>query len=1311
MLSRFSVKKPYTVFVGIVMVIVLGIVSFSNMTADLLPSMNLPYAIVMTTYTGASPEEVEQAVSRPVEQSMATISNIKNITSVSSQNTSLVILEFENTANMDSVTIEMRESLDQIKGYWSESVGNPIIMKINPDMMPIMVAAVDADEFSNGQISELVTRDIVPELESVEGVARVNTVGNVEESIHVVLNQEKIDKLDKSISKSLDKSFLEAQEELDKAKSEIESGKNQLESGKSTMADQLSEAESQLNSSQNELIKGQMSIEAQEAALAQQETELLKTEKEVEEKEAALNRTGEELEKQSKELNSTKATLTTLQTTLTELEASKKQLEESMKTATGEELKQLQAQLATVENSIAAIDNQLAGRGMTRADISVKLTETETALTLIATAQKEIANGKAQVAAAKKQIKEGKAAIAAGKEQIAKAKQEIESGQITVSEALEELNKNQILASIEMSINSAKLESGEAELKNAQEALEENKNTAYENASVDNLLTIEMLEGILAAQNFSMPAGYINENGIDYLIRVGDKIKDKKELQDLVILDLGMEEIDPIRLSHVADVQVQNNADKIYAKVNGNSAVILSIEKQTGYSTGDVTKRLDKKFEDLTGKSESLHITALMDQGVYIDLIVKAVLQNIIYGAILAILILLLFLKDFRPTFVIACSIPISIMFAIVLMYFSGVTINIISLSGLALGVGMLVDNSIVVIENIYRLRNKGLSAKKAAVEGAKQVAGAIAASTLTTICVFAPIVFTNGITRQLFVEMGLTIAYSLVASLVIALTLVPSMSATVLNNTREKEHKFFDKIQGVYGKVIVLALKYKVVVLVIALVLLGVSVAGASSNGTAFMPEMESTQVTVELKTPQDSTLAETAEVSDEVISRILEIKDVKTVGAMNGGNSMINISADTPTNKVTMYLILKEKKELTGAQLEEAILEKTKDLNCKLNVETSTMDMSALGGSGIEVQIKGRDLDTLQTLAEDIARMVERVQGTKNVSDGMKETTDEFRIQVNKEKAMKYNLTVAQIYKEIREQVSETASSTSIATNTEDYDVFIEAEEQITLTRKAIKKLKIETTDKEGKTKKVKLSKLVDFVETKGLSSIRRDAQERYITISAEVDSEHNVGLVGAEIQEQINQYSVPDGYTIELKGENESIDDAMGQLILMLLLGVLFIYLIMVAQFQSLLSPFIIMFTIPLAFTGGFLGLFLTGSEISVIAMIGFVMLSGIIVNNGIVLVDYINQLRKRGMSKKEAIAQAGSTRLRPILMTAFTTVLGLLTMAMGIGLGADMIQPMAIVTIGGLLYGTLLTLLVVPCIYDLFHREKSMVEEEI
>ena len=884
--------------------------------------------------------------------------------------------------------------------------------------------------------------------------------------------------------------------------------------------------------------------------------------------------------------------------------------------------------------------------------------------------------------------------------QILMAESELNGAQADIDAARDEL-KN---ATEQLEDALIQIEDGEAELENARE-------DAYDQADMTKVLTVETISGLLAAQNFSMPAGYVTEDGVSYMVRIGDKPSDAEEMGDLPLLNLHMEDLDVITLKDVADVIYVDNSASVYSNVNGSQGVILSIQKQTGYSTGEVSDKLLERFEELKEENPNLEIITLMDQGVYIDLVMDAIISNILVGAALAIIILILFLKDIRPTAVVAVSIPISLVTAIVCMYFSGITLNVISLSGLALGIGMLVDNSIVVIENIYRLRSEGASMKEAAIKGAQEVAGAIFASTLTTVCVFLPIVFVEGITRQLFVDMGLTIAYSLLASLVIALTVVPAMSSKTLKRTKEKkEGKFYSAMIRGYEKLLRASLKGKAIVFVVVFVLLVGSALLAISNGTAFMPQMDSTQLTVSVRLEEGATLAETGEVTDEVVRRIKDIPDVMDVGAMAGGSSLgMGMSSGESTNSTSIYVTTYEDKTLSNEEIADIIEEKTADIPATISVETATMDMSALGGSGITIQVKGRELDKLQQLAGEVAAVVASVEGTANVSDGTSESSEELRIVVDRDKAIEYGLTVAQVFQQVSSRLSEKGSATTLVGDEKDYGVYVLNEADENLSRETLKKVMIEGTDKDGAKIEVPFEKVATFEMAKTLDAINRSEQTRYLSVSASIAEGYNVGIVSAAVEEKVSKMDIPAGCRLEFAGENEMINESLGQVGLMLLLALVFMYLIMVAQFQSLLSPFIIMFTIPLAFTGGFMGLFVSGSEVSVIALIGFVMLSGIIVNNGIVLIDYMNQLIEGGMEKKEAIVLAGKTRLRPVLMTALTTIMSLSTMVFSNDMGSDMVKPMAIVTIGGLTYGTLLTLVVIPCVYDIFYRVKKQEEE--
>lgn len=1311
MLSKLSVRKPYTVLVAVVLILVLGVLSFRNMSTDLLPDMELPYAIVMTTYPGASPEEVETAVTKPVEQAMASITNMKEVSSVSSSNVSVVILEFNETTDMNTATIDMRESLDIVSAQWDDTIGSPTIMKINPDMMPIMVAALDYDKLDRVQVTDKAEADIIPELESVEGVASVNTSGEVSKKVEVIIQQDKIDKMNKKVKDAVEGKLDDASQKISDSKAKIKDGKDTLSKKQEETAEQLAKGEAKLAKSSKKMEKTLKTLNSNLKTIESNEKKLKESEKQVNAGLVQIKAQKANLEATIKTLTSARDGLVQLKDSLDGLNAQKQILEGQI--AVAGETAELKTQLDAINMQISVIQSKLSEQGIKESELAGKLAEAENGLSQAQSGLTEISKQEENLNKSKKEITKGKKQIAAGKKKLTDAKKKLQKGQISVEEATQELSKQKVLAAIKLSVAEAEVSSGESKLNEAEDTLKETSKTTKENTNLEKIITKSMVENILNAENFDMPAGYITDNDSSYLVRVGDKIESDGDIENLVICDMDLDGLKPIRLSDVADVAVTDNSDDVYAMVNGNPAVAVVMEKATGYSTGDVTDRLLERFEELEAENEGLHMSVLMNQGVYIDLVVDSVVQNLLIGSLLSILILFLFLWDIRPTIIVACSIPLSVVAAIVLMYFSGVSLNVISLSGLALGVGMLVDNSVVVIENIFRLRNEeGYSVKEAAVEGARQVAGAILASTLTTVCVFAPIIFTEGITRQLFTDLALTLAYSLLASLVVGLTLVPAMSQGMLRRTKEHKNNIIAKVQDVYGSLLSILLRRKFFVLLGSFILLVLFAMLAVSRGTAFMPEMESTQMTITLAPPEDNkTLSEEdlKEMSTEAMNRMLEIDGIETIGAMSGGGTMSMMSGSG--NAISMYVLLDEDTKRTNQELKKEIEEKTKDIACDIQVNTSAMDMSAMFGSGITIQVKGKNLDKLQEITEDLMTKVEKVEGIKEVTNGMEDGNQEFRITVDKKKAMEYSLTVAQVFQQINAKIKDAQSATTISTDTEELNVYVSDDEDVSMDRKDIQKMKIEYTDAmTQKTKKVKLSKIAEFSLADSPSSINRNKQSRYMSVSASIDDEHNIGLVSNEVRDALKDYEMPAGYDMEFTGEDESINESVEQVMLMFVVGVLFMYLIMVAQFQSLLSPFIILFTIPLAFTGGFMGLWISGSEVSVIAMIGFVMLSGIIVNNGIVLVDYINQLRESGMEKFDAIVEAGQTRLRPILMTAVTTILGLVPMVVSGESGSDMVRPMAIVTIGGLIYGTLLTLFVVPCIYAVLNRKKNKVAQD-
>ncbi len=886
MLSKFSVRKPFTVLVAVVICLVLGFLSFQNMSTDFLPNMEFPYALVMTTYPGASPEEVEKAVSEPVEQAMERINNVKELQSISIRNMSMVVMSFNDGTDMGSTVVDMRESLDMVTSQFDDSIGSPTIMKMNPDMMPIMVAALDYDKLDSAEVTKKAEKEIIPELESVEGVASVNESGSIEKKIQVIIQQDKIDKMNELVQKAIEGKLSDAQDKIDEGKKKLENGKNKLKNGKETAADKMAKGETKLSQASDKIKDGLKVINENITNIKKQQATLKKSEKQLNTGLASLAANKTKLTNTIKTLTATQTQLTTLKTTLEKLKVQETSLKTQLENVGGNS-QELSTSLASVQAQLQVVRGKLKDAGITEEMLPSKVNEVNTALTSansglkqVETQEKTLAKNKAKITAAKKKIN-------AGLKKLNATKKKLEKCQISTTEATEQLNKQKILSSIQLSVSEAQMDNGKNKLDEADKQLKDSKKTTKSNANLKKIITKEMVENVLKAQNFDMPSGYITEGDASYLVRVGDKIQSEKEIKNLVVCDMDLDGLDPIKLSDVADIAVTDNSDDVYTVVNGNPAVLVTLQKQSGFSTGDVTSALTERFDQLQKDNQGLHVSVLMNQGVYIDLVVDAVVQNLLLGGLLAILILLFFLRDWRPTFIVACSIPLSVIAAVVAMYFSGVTLNIISLSGLALGVGMLVDNSVVVIENVFRLKQHGISTKRAAIEGASQVAGAIVASTLTTVCVFAPIIFTEGVTKQLFVDLALTLAYTLGASLLVALTLVPAMSAGLIKRKPKKESKIIAVVQRAYGRAIQWVLRFKWFVLLGSVVLLVLFAALAAGRGFSMMPDMESTQMTATLTMDNGTKLADTKKASNQVVEKIREISDVESVGAYTGTGS----------------------------------------------------------------------------------------------------------------------------------------------------------------------------------------------------------------------------------------------------------------------------------------------------------------------------------------------------------------------------------------------------------------------------------------
>ncbi|MCU6763273.1 Swarming motility protein SwrC [uncultured Roseburia sp.] len=1280
-MSKFSVKRPFTIFVAVVVFLMLGAVSFTKMTTDLLPEFNIPYVVVMTTYPGASPDKIESTVTRPLESGLGTLNGVQNVTSTSSENYSMVMLEFEEDTNMDSAMVKLSSALDLVT--LPEGAGTPMTMEVSADMMATMYVSVDYDKKDIYDLTDFVDETVVPRLERQNGVASVDETGAVSKTVEIRLDEKKIDALNDKLAAQVNKKLAETKEQLDEAQSQLDAAKSKMSDSKDQLKKQQDDTSDQLASASkavDQALAAQASYEAQLNSLKASQ-KALETEKDAYEKAGVkenyqkINETfagmqqaaglygipADTLPSDVKDALEHPEKLETLQALMKQMGQ-----EDAVKELTEDNLKQIDT---IVNTRMGQIDTALANL-----EIEIK------------TAQAVLDGVNEQVQQASdsyNQLEKGKISAAAG---FGSADAQLASGETALSDS-------------------------EKELQDGIDAYEKARDQALKSANLDQVCSLDTLSQLIYAQNFAMPAGYIYEGDTQYLLKVGDEYNSADEMKDTVLCNI--DGIGDVRLSDVAAVTWIDNSGSAYAKVNGNQAVLLSVYKASTAGTSDVSDRCNDAFEELEKEYDGLHITNLMDQGDYIDMIVQSVLSNLIYGAILAIIVLAVFLKSVKPTIVVAFSIPISVLVAVVLMYFSGVTLNIISLSGLALGVGMLVDNSIVVIENIYRLRGKGIPSARAAVMGAKQVAGAITSSTLTTICVFLPIIFTGGLVRQLFVDLALTIAYSLVASLLVALTLVPAMSSTLLRNTQEKQHKLFDRVMVFYEKVLRFCLRRKAVPLLIAAALLAGCVYQIKNTGLILLPDMGGNQMSVTMEAKPELSDEETFKLADDAMKQMQEIDGVETVGMMSGSSDVSGASAASlmgsgGTHNLTVYILLDEEAAKDNSQIAHRLETVMAGLDLEdYSVSTSNMDMSAMLGDGMAVNIYGEDTDELLKIGDDVMAMLKDIKGFDKISNGQEEGDQTLVISIDKDKAMRQGLTVAQIYSELTEALTTEKDATSLTVDQEQYNVkIVDETDKLTVDKLMDYEFEVEKTDAQGN-KETETHKLKEFATSskgQGLASVTRENQRTYLTITAETLDGYNTTLLSRQLQEKLDQYQAPDGYDVEIGGESSSIQDAMGDIILMLFMAVALIYLIMVAQFQSLLSPFIVLFTIPLAFTGGLLALYITRQEISLVAMMGFLMLAGVVVNNGIVFVDYTNQLRLAGMSRQEALVRTGISRMRPILMTALTTILAMSIMAVSKDAASVMSKGMAITVIGGLLYATLMTLFIVPVLYDLLFRKE-------
>ena len=1016
-ISSWAVKRPISVFMVMAVIILLGGVSLFKLSMDLLPKMNVPIAVVSTQYLGSGPFEIENMVTKPIEEAVSTVHNVKRVSSSSSEGISIVTVEFNQGTDMDFATLQMREKIDLITGFLPEDTSDPMVLKIDPNAMPIMVLGISGyDDLSKMQ--EIAEYQIKPRLERLQGVASIAISGGYEKVVQIKLD-------------------------------------------------------------------------------------------------------------------------------------------------------------------------------------------------------------------------------------------------------IDRLSANKI--------------------------------------------TMEQLTALLRSENINLPGGEIKEDDDKILIRTTGEFESLDEIKSLpIMLPTGKK----VTLSDLATVELNYKEIEEIAKVDGKSSIRITIQKQPVSNTVQVSNLINKEIQLIQDELPDIDIEAAIDQSKFIKSAIMNVGTTALYGGILASIILYLFMGNVKTTLVIAIAIPISIIATFTLMYFSGITLNLLSLGGFALGVGMLVDNGIVVLENIYRYKEDGYSAFDAAIRGAEEVAMSVSASTFTTVAVFLPIAFVEGITAEIFKELALTISFSLLASLIVSLTLVPMLCSKLFKNQAEKPlsknrwlllfNKFFNMCSEKYSEILQWSLSHIRLIVFITLIIFTTSLSLAFFIGIEFFPSFDDGSFTVDIRLPYGATLEQTEKIVDKVEIVLRENKDIERIFTnIGGGDGNLNLYGTKSNTATVNARLMSYKKRSTST--EEIIddvrnrLSKIPGATMSISTISSTMGFGA-GSSDVELEIRGEDLEILKIISQDAINIVESVKGTREVKSNFIDGRPQMEVKLKRDIASTYGLTTAHVASSIR-NILTGITATRFRIEGRDINVVLTGEDYLKNSLSSFKLINIPTPVGIN----MPLEQITEIQYSQGPSTIRRTDQVRGITVSANTFNRDLNGVI-VDIKEKLEEYRFPNGYTYEFRGQKEQLDEAYKSLTLAVILAIFLVYMILASQFQSFLYPFIIMLSVPLAFTGGIIGLFFARLPISVPAVIGAIVLAGIVVNNGIVLIDYINILRSRGIEKIDAIILSGTTRLRPIMMTTLTTVLGLIPLALAAGDGAEVQAPLAVVVIGGLTLSTLLTLIVIPIIYSVLDDTK-------
>ena len=1280
-MEKFSVKKPFTVLVAVVMVVILGFVAVTKMQTNLLPDVSTPYLMVVTVYPGASPERVQSEVSDVLQNSL-TVPGVEKITATSAENYSLLLMQFTDDTDMNSALVKVSNKLDQAKSDLPSSCLTPSIVEYSLNMNAFMTVAVSREGSDVYELSDLVKDTLVPYVQRKGGVSSVSSSGLVEKLVQVQLNQDKIDEINAQLLGIIDTQLASAKSQLDSAEAQIAAGRaeynKQLKNFGNTVSNTV------LGSMSDEVGNAVEVVRKQAQALLESVNQLIAVVKEPE-----------------------------IQQALIEVQQGLQKVLDKFD-----------------QTGMRDIDSLIEIVGELR-DITDKLTDALQKLQERVNTETGTEGSTATDLADELQLQQSLQVIYSTLEDTIKAMDSVPALMSTFSGALGNFTQQQLNAYMQFTEAREMLNEYEKQLESAKQEYETARTQALAQADVAKQLDIETLAQLIYAQNFSMPAGYVEDkNGESWLLKVGEEYDSVDDIAGALLLHV--DGYGDVRLSDVADVEVIDNAADSYTRLNGEQAAVLKIYKNATSSASDVSDNCLAAFKELEAQYDGLHVVVLSNQGNYITIIIKSILTSMAVGAALAILVLALFLKDIKPTLVVGISIPLSVLFAVVLMYFTGLDMNVMTLAGLSLGIGMLVDNSVVVIENIYRLRSRGVPAARAAVQGTRQVGMSVVASTLTSVCVFLPVVFSSSIVRSLMMPMSLCIGYCLMASLIVAVTVVPAAASTVLKKAEPKRLVWFEKVQDKYAQSLDWCLKHRALPLLAAVALLVFSGWQVLSMGVELLPTITSNEATITLTTQDGLSKEQSYEVAGRVLEAASAVDNVEEVGvSIDSSVAGMDISQLGLPSTITDLLAAANsygtyqfnvmlKEDLSSRQIEtarQALVDAVNSVDdCSGTVEIAGMtgELTSQLSSGLSIKLYGADEATLASLSEKVVDLVNDTEGFANATNGLGAGDATIILKVDRDKVRSYGLTVAQVYQQIAARLTTTTTAqTPVTVDGTTMNVQI-TDNLDPVTKENMMDMTFETsvlsTDGTTTTGTCTLADIAEWETGTAPDSITSENQTEYVTVTADTLEGYNTTVQSRVLQKKLDEFAagggMPEGCSYTMGGETENVDFMVQEMVQWMALALPFVYLVMVAQFQSLLSPFIVLFTVPLAFTGGLLGLLLTGQQLTMISLMGFIVLMGTVVNNGIVFVDYANQLRLGGLERRAALVATGKTRMRPILMTTLTTVLAMLQMVFSGDMASQLMSGMAIVIICGLSYATLMTLYIVPILYDMLFKKPPL-----